>query len=190
MDELYAIGQNRVEALLASFPEYSNAPQSRSDYDALSPRILRLSSWISLHNPPPSEASHQLTLLRAHVKTCYTLWEDINGGRAPPDSILDQYKSRLALNLGTISTAPQTPMTPRRSVSVYSAEGVDDETKKLERRIRWGNMRELSRVWRDEVCVEELGALCVMGLGDEWVKELKVSMGVDVVPYKAKQAFM
>lgn len=79
-------------------------------------------------------------------------------------------------------------MTPRRQTSIFTPE--TDEEKKMERRVRLGNMRELARVWRDDLGVKDLGALCPMGLGEEWVRELKVSAGTDVVGYKSKQVFV
>lgn len=186
MDKLYEIGKERINSVLASFPEFSGMRNDMPDHKALSGRIVGLEAYVSAS--PHSESVRQLALLQAHVKACYTIWEDVNSGRTPPDSILEQYRARLAVIVGNAVAAPPTPMTPRRKTTPYAPE--TDETRKLERRIRQGNMRELARVWRDEVGLKDLGALCVMGLGEEWVRELKVSSGAEVVSFQPKQVFV
>jgi hypothetical protein len=185
MDELLAEGERRVQALLALFPQCTNG---RAEYDALSPRIRDLKIWID-DQPDPSPARDQYKLLFAHVQVCLDIWVNINAGRSISTTMDEHYGAGLAAKLGQMPAAPPTPMTPRRSTQPYSGE--KDELGKSNQQIRLGNMRELARMWRDALGVNHLQALCAFGLGEAWVRELKVSAGVEQLRYnRPKQVFV
>lgn len=187
MDRLLANGKEHINRVLSSFPIFGDDPKQSpcmTDYDILSSPSHFVLGYIRT-TPDLTQSTRwaEYNHLHQHVLACYEVWQALRADRYDPSqSIMDMYHDKH--NGNSVATM----RTPSRTPSMHSPR--KREVRETERKVRLSRMRQLALLWHDQVTLDQLGSLCPMGLGDEWVRELKVSIGSEVVSKKSKQLFV
>ena len=177
MDELMYANIEKAKIIMGNFPkEVPKEDQNRADYDDLAALYKAKTQQVTLYGKYAPVFQEQLDHLTAHVASCVKIWDKVR-----VDMVSKNHTIKELYCLGM-----QGHELPGGSRTVNNQSPVKRRAARPGNSARMANMRELVKLWHEELGHEAVSALCVDA---NEVRRLKISCSATMSTFIPKQIF-
>jgi hypothetical protein len=175
MDVLMESGIAKANSIMSSFPD---APLVRSleDHRCLS-RLWLNAKAQSVSRPELVDLTAQIAKVEAHAEACTKVWDAVQSKTLAGGANVEECYEAL------VARGTRIPTSSRR----YDSSSADQ--KKADDLLRTRQRRELARIWREKLGVDDVPLLTHFGDLDS-LRRIKVSCAACQEPYAHRQTFV